>query len=119
MARSFDAADKFAVERTEDMDPFHTLAPGTGTRSGVMKAHVTVWEQGDKPHESQPTLREFLAKNVDPTTDVLTFTAHTGVRLSMDPTPLRELPAEYLDRRVSPGCTFVTDEARERARGST
>jgi hypothetical protein len=111
MCKYFDATDEFGVETTQDMDPFHKLAPGAGMKSGIMKAHITVYEPGDNAHPSLPTLREFLDKNVDPTTGILTFSAPGNVRLSMDPAPLRALPSEHLDYRVGPGCSFVTHEA--------
>src|SRR2546425_9305635 len=92
------------------------LVPGAGRKSGVMKGHITVYEPGDYAHPSLPTLREFITKNMDASTGILTFDAPGNVRLSMDPAPLREFPAEYLEYRVSPGCTFVTHDALTRAK---
>jgi hypothetical protein len=62
------------------------------------------------PMGSLPTLRDLLAKSVDPTTGLLKYDIF-GVPLTMDPAPLRALPREYLDYRVGPGCSFVTHEA--------
>lgn len=115
MAKYFDAGDEFRVETTQNMDPFNRLPPGAGMKRGLMKAHVTVYEPNDECSPTLPTLREFLATNTDEA-GVLTFNAPGNVRLSMDPTPLRQLPAEFLDSRVSPGASFVTHEALARAK---
>jgi len=117
MAKYFDATDEYGVETTRDMDTGRTLPPGAGLKSGTMRLHFTVYEPGDpcEPHPSLPTLGELLARNVDPQTGLLTFDRF-GVPLSMDPAPLRELPREYLDYRVTPGCTFVTHDAIARTR---
>src|SRR5712691_8104669 len=98
------------------MDPGRTLPTGQGIKPGVMRMHLSVYEPNDEyaRHPSLPTLGELLAKNVDPTTGLLTYDMQ-GVPLTMDPAPLRELPAEYLEYRVSPGCSFVTHEALDRS----
>ncbi len=118
VCKSFTATDEYAVDAIRDMDPSGSLPGGAGMRSGVLRARVTVWEPGEDAHPSLPTLRELLEKNVDAATGTLTFVAPGNTRLSMDPAPLRALPAEYLDYRVSPGCEFVTHAALERARGA-
>jgi len=116
MTRYFYAGPEYAVEIARDMDPGRTLPSGQGIKSGVMRMRLSVYEPNDEcdPHPSLPTLGELLAKNIDPRTGLLSYDMQ-GVPLTMDPAPLRELPAEYLDYRVSPGCGFVTHEALERA----
>jgi len=117
MTRYFEAGPEHAVETARDMDPERRLPPGQGIRPGLMRLHLSVYEPNDEcqPHPSLPTLGELLAKNVDTTTGLLRYEME-GVPLAMDPAPLTELPAEYLDYRVSPGCSFVTHEALERAK---
>ena len=77
---------------------------------GLMKAMVTIYEPNDDPHPSLTTLREFLAKHTDPTSGLVSY-EFVGPTLTIDPTPLLQLPAEYLDYRVGPGSSFVTNEA--------
>lgn len=114
MAKYFQATSDFGIEGVQEMDPTHP--GGAGIKSGIMTAFLRVYEPDDecRPHPSLPTLREFLAKNVDQATGILTFNVRRGP-LSMDATPLRGLPPAYLDYRVSPGFSFVTHEALARA----
>jgi hypothetical protein len=81
-----------------------------------MKMSISVYEPDDdpQPHPSLPTLEELLAKMVDAKTGLLTY-EFQGVTLTMDPKPLRDLPAQYLGYRAGPGCSFVTHEALQRA----
>jgi hypothetical protein len=112
MSKYFSATDEFRIETSQDMDPERK---GTHIMPGLMRAHITVYEPGDDAHPSLPTLRDFLAKHIDPNTGLLTYEM-LGSKLTLDPTPLRQLPAEYLDYRLSPGASFVTHEALNRAR---
>jgi hypothetical protein len=107
MCKSFTATDEFAVSTTQDMDPERR---GTRVMPGLMKATITIFEPADEPHPSLPTLREFLARHTDPRSRLVTY-AIMGPTLTIDPAPLLQLPPEYLDYRVGPGATFVTDEA--------
>jgi len=107
MCRYFTATDEFAVRTTQDMDPEHR---GTHLMPGLMKAFVTIYEPNDDAHPSLSTLREFLAENTDPESGLVSY-ALLGPRLTIDPAPLLQLPPEYLDYRVGPGASFVTDEA--------
>ena len=111
MCKYFEADDALAVETTRDMDPDN---PGKRVLPGRMKAFLTVYEPGDDPHPSLPTLREFLATLTDPATGLVSFDL-LGPALTIDPAPLRALPPEYLDYRISLGASFVTDEAIDRA----
>ena len=77
---------------------------------GLMKAFVKIYEPDDDAHPSLSTLREFLAENTDPESGLVSY-ARLGPRLTIDPAPLLQLPPEYLDYRVGPGASFVTDEA--------
>jgi len=115
MSKYFDATDEFAIAATDELGPPGTRR-GASIATGRMKAHLTVWEPEDEEHPTLPTLREFLRRHVDQQTRLLTY-AFDGWSLVMDAAPLLELPAHYLDYRVSPGATFVTDEALERSRG--
>ena len=112
MCRYFTATDELAVETTQDMDPEHR---GTRPMPGLMKAMVTIYEPVDDAHPSLPTLREFLAKHTDTESGLVRYDFF-GPTLTIDPTPLLELPPEYLDYRVGPGCSFVTHEALTRSR---
>ncbi len=116
MSKYFQATADYGIEATQEMDPAHP--GGSGLKSGIMTACVHVYEPSDEcqPHPSLPTLREFLAKNVDPASGILTFSMGQQ-KLSMDPAPLRDLPSEYLNYRVSPGCIFVTHESLAFAKG--
>ena len=107
VCKYFTAGDEYAVETTRDMDPERR---GNRVVSGLMKAHITVYEPGDYGHPSLPTLRAFLADHIEPTTGLLSYT-RLGPKLTIDPAPLMALPEEYLGYRVSPGATFVTHEA--------
>ena len=111
MCKNFIADDEYAIETTHNMNP---AGPEPAMRAGLMKAHISVWEPGEYAHPTLPNLREFLAKNTDPKTRLLSYTVIGSNTLTIDPTPLRELPAEYLEYRVSPGCSFVTHEAHRR-----
>jgi hypothetical protein len=112
MCKYFTATDEFAVKTTRDMDPEHR---GTRLRPGLMKAMVTIYEPNDDPHPSLPTLREFLATHTDPESGLVRYDRF-GPMLSIDPAPLLQLPPEYLDYRVGPGSSFVTDDALALAR---
>jgi hypothetical protein len=112
MCKYFTATDEFAVKTTRDMDPEHR---GTRLRPGLMKAMVTIYEPNDDPHPSLPTLREFLATHTDPESGLVRYD-RLGPMLSIDPAPLLQLPPEYLDYRVGPGSSFVTDDALALAR---
>jgi hypothetical protein len=112
MCKYFTATDEFAVKTTQDMDPERR---GTRLMPGVMKAMVTIYEPANDPHPSLLTLREFLAEHRDPQSGLLRYD-FLGRTLTMDPTPLLELPPEYLDYRVGPGSSFVTDDALALAR---
>ena len=107
MCKYFSAGDEYAVETTRDMDPEQK---GTHVMPGRMKAHLTVYEPEDFAHPSLPTLRDFLADYTNPDTGLLSYEM-LGPKLTIDPAPLRALPEEYLDYRVSPGASFVTQEA--------
>jgi hypothetical protein len=107
MCKYFTATDEFAVSATQDMDPEHR---GVHLMPGQMKAMITIYEPIDEPHQSLPTLREFLAKHTDPESGLLKYDV-MGPTLTIDPAPLLQLPPEYLDYRVGPGSSFVTDEA--------
>jgi hypothetical protein len=115
MSKRFDAADAFGVATTHAVGPPGTLR-GAAIATGRMKAHLTIWEPEDEEHPTLPTLREFLQQHLEPRTRRLTY-AFDGRSLVIDATPLFELPARYLDYRVSPGASFVTDEALELSRG--
>ena len=115
MCKYFSAEDEYAVETIRDMDPERK---GTRVMSGRMKAHLTVYEPGDDPHPSLPTLRAFLADHLDAKTGLLSYEL-SGPRLLTDPAPLMALPAEYMDYRVSPGASFVTHEALKHSPSST
>jgi hypothetical protein len=112
MCKYFTATDEFAVKTTRDMDPEHR---GTRLMPGLMKAMVTIYEPNDDPHPSLPTLREFLATHTDPESGLVRYDRF-GPMLSIDPAPLLQLPPEYLDYRVGPGSSFVTDDALALAR---
>jgi hypothetical protein len=112
MSRYFEATDEFAIESIEEMDPVHP--GGAGRKRGMRRACVHIWEPPETPHPSLPTLRELLAQRLDAGSGILTVEV-AGESLRMDAAPLQALPPEYLDLRVSPGCVFVTHEARERA----
>lgn len=112
MSKYFTATDEFAVSTTQDMDPERR---GTRLMSGQMKAMITIFEPIDDPHPSLPTLREFLAKHTDPKSGLVNYELR-GPKLTIDPAPLLQLPQEYLDYRVGPGSSFVTDEALEWSR---
>ena len=112
MCKHFTATDEHAVEAIKDMDPERR---GTRVMAGLMKAMVTIYEPGDAPHPSLPTLREFLAKHTDPESGIVSYD-FLGPTLMIDPTPLLQLPPEYLDYRVGPGSSFVTHEALARSR---
>ena len=107
MCKYFTATDEFAVPTTQDMDPEHR---GTRLMPGRMKAFLTIYEPNDDAHPSLLTLRDFLAENTDPESGLVSY-ALLGPRLTIDPAPLLQLPPEYLDYRVGPGASFVTDEA--------
>jgi len=77
---------------------------------GLMKAFLTIFEPNDDAHPSLLTLREFLAENTDRESGLVSY-ALLGPRLTIDPAPLLQLPPEYLEYRVGPGASFVTDEA--------
>ena len=111
MCKYFTATDEFAVKTTQDMDPEHR---GTRLMPGVMKAMVAIYEPTDDPHPSLLTLREFLATYRDPQSGLLSYDFF-GPTLTMDPTPLLQLPPDYLDYRVGPGSSFVTLEALARS----
>lgn len=112
MPKYFVASDDLAIETTQNMDPFGKLGNASGMKKGRMKAYVSVCDPGEDAHSSLPTLREFLDKYTDPATGMLSYDL-AGQRLSIDPTPLRALPSEYLDCRVSPGASFVTYDGLE------
>ena len=112
MCKYFTATDDLAIETTQDMDPERR---GNNLKSGLMKAHLTVYEPGEYAHPSLPTLRDFLAEHTDPKTRLVRYDI-LGPTLTIDPAPLLELPQEYLDYRVSPGASFVTHEALARSR---
>lgn len=97
MCKYFDASDTYRVETTRDTDPLHTLPAGAGLKTGVMKAHITVYELGDEASPTLPTLREFLARHTDPKTDLLSYDM-LGTLLTIDPAPLRALPTERATR---------------------
>ena len=88
MCKYFTATDEFAVPTTQDMDPEHR---GTRFMPGVMKAFVTIYEPNDDAHPSLPTLREFLAKNTDPKSGLVSY-AVLGPRLTIDPAPFSSMP---------------------------
>jgi len=111
MCKYFTATDEFAVETTHDMDPEHR---GTRIVPGLMKAMIAVYEPGDYAHPSLPTLREFLAVHTDPESGLLSYD-RLGPTLTIDPTPLLQLPPEYLGYRVSLGSSFVTLESLARS----
>jgi len=113
MCKYFSAGDEFAVKTTRDMDPERK---GTRVMSGLMKAHITVYEPGEYAHPSLLTLRDFLVTHTDPNTGLLSYD-RLGPTLVIDPAPLIALPTEYLDYRVSPGASFVTHEALRSVRG--
>jgi hypothetical protein len=114
MCKYFTATDEFAVKTTHDIDPEKR---GTRLMPGLMKAMVTIYEPNDDPHPSLPTLREFLATHTDPESGLVSYNL-LGPTLTIDPTPLLQLPPEYLDYRVGPGLSFVTDEALAHARST-
>lgn len=107
MCKYFAATDEFAVPTTQDMDPERR---GARLMPGRMKAMLTIYEPIDDAHPSLPTLREFLAKHTDRKSGLVSYDL-AGPTLTIDPMPLLQLPPEYLDYRVGPGSTFVTDEA--------
>ncbi len=111
MCKDFTATDDLAVETTHDMEP---ARPGTRLMPGLMRAMVTVYEPADEAHPSLPTLREFLAKHTNPESGLVSFD-YLGPTLTIDPTPLLQLPPEYLDYRVGPGSSFVTYEGLARS----
>ena len=76
---------------------------------------VTIYEPADDAHPSLPTLREFLAKHTDPESGLVSYDFF-GPTLRIDPAPFLQLPPEYLDYRVGPGSSFVTNEALARSR---
>ena len=82
---------------------------------GLMRAFLTVYEPGDDAHPSLPTLREFIDRHLDTATGLVRYEM-LGTTLAIDPLPLRQLPVEYLEYRVSPGSSFVTFEALKRVR---
>ena len=61
----------------------------------------------------------------DPVSNLVTMPYYIehGEHFPIDPAPLLQLPPEYLDYRVGPGSSFVTDEAlawsRSRRSGQT
>ena len=81
-----------------------------------MRAFLTVYEPGDDAHPSLPTLREFIDRHQDHPATRLVRYEMSGTTLAIDPLPLRQLPVEYLEYRVSPGSSFVTFEALKRKR---
>jgi len=115
MCKYFTATDDLGVKAIKDMDPERR---STRVMAGLMKAMVTIYEPGDAPHPSLPTLREFLAKHTDPETGLVSY-GYAGPTLAIDPTPLLQLPPEYLDYRVGPGSSFVTHEALAHSRSRT
>jgi hypothetical protein len=107
MCKYFTATDDLALRTTQDMDPERR---GTRLMPGLMKAMLTIYEPDDDAHPSLPTLREFLAEHTDPKSGLVIYNL-LGPALTIDPTPMLQLPPEYLDYRVGPGASFVTDEA--------
>jgi hypothetical protein len=116
MSSCFDAGDEFAIAATHAVGPPGT-SRGASMATGRMKAHLMVWEPEDDEHPTLPTLGEFLHRHMDERTRLLTY-PFDGYSLVMDAAPLLELPARYLAYRVSPGASFVTDEALELSRGA-
>jgi hypothetical protein len=79
-----------------------------------MRALLEVCEPPEECSPTLPTLREFLEKYTDAVSGLLHLDRVLGEPLRMDPAPLRELPARYLDYRVMPGYSSVWHDALER-----
>ncbi len=115
MSRHFDATDEFAVDTTQAMRvPPH--ATTVALLRGRMKAHVTVWEPEDNADASLPTVHEFLDRYVDSDRRLLSY-EWQGLRLTIDAAPLLALAGIQREYRVSPGASFVSDEARDHGSG--
>jgi hypothetical protein len=118
MPKYFDATDELAIETTDHIELLRRRAPNAAPVRGRMKAHLTIWEPEDSADSSLPTLREFVKKRVDLDGLFLSYDWQ-GRLLTIDAAPLFELPSAYLDYKVSPGATFVTEDALEFARAHT
>lgn len=102
------ATPELGVETTQDMSPGQ---PGDAVNSGIARASLTVYAEGEPCSETLPTVGDLLG-DVDPKTGLLHLDRFTGIGLAIDAAPLRDLPRGL---RVSPGYGFITHEARRAA----
>ena len=109
MPQYFSAASDLEIETTQDMNPHQ---PGRANLNGMARAHLTVYEAGEQCSATLPTIGDLLTTYVDRQTGLLSLQRFVGLDLKIDPAPLRRLDHGL---RVSPGYSFVTHEARERA----
>jgi hypothetical protein len=102
------ATDDLTIDSSENMDPH-----GRGrVMPGRARGSLTVYELGEECSDTLPTVNDFLTKYIDEETGLIDLKRIVGLDLKIDPAPLRQLDPS---RRVSPGYSFVTNEALRKA----